>query len=298
MRSTDFRGALNTVGRRRRRFQEGGDLSGVDAGNTGDYWTDYQMQQPTGDQTLDPEWQSFTEPPASSSYQPSWMESQSSFDQTPANQLAALWKNLIGQGPKGLGGTADVLKGVAPILAALMNRPNTNMKPPVAAPGMSFGATQPMAPQFNRTQNMNPSNLPGGAPMTQKDWYTYGQRPEAQFFQNNQMPMTQMTGMTPKRKGGALSQMNEFNSRDQSYAQGEGDGTSDDIPANLSDGEYVMDSGTVSMLGNGSNKAGAQRLDELRENVRKHAGRKLVKGKQFMKAKAPASYMGKGKANG
>jgi hypothetical protein len=53
---------------------------------------------------------------------------------------------------------------------------------------------------------------------------------------------------------------------------GEGDGQSDHIPAMLSDGEYVVDAGTVSALGNGSNKAGAQHLDNLRAAVRQKAG--------------------------
>jgi hypothetical protein len=129
--------------------------------------------------------------------------------------------------------------------------------------------------------------------MSQQDWYTYGQRPEASFFNNNQLPMSQMTGMAPKARGGALSQMNQFDSKHQNYVQGAGDGTSDDVPASVSDGEYVMDAGSVSMLGNGSNKAGAQKLDELRQNLRKHVGKKLVKGKQMMKVKPPEAYIGK-----
>ena len=74
------------------------------------------------------------------------------------------------------------------------------------------------------------------------------------------------------------------------HAKGPGDGTSDDINAKLSDGEYVLDAGTVSMLGNGSNDAGARKLDELRQRLRRHAAEKLVKGEQFMKAKEPLSY--------
>jgi hypothetical protein len=82
-----------------------------------------------------------------------------------------------------------------------------------------------------------------------------------------------------------------------SYVQdpGAGNGTSDDIDAKLSGGEYVMDAGTVSMLGNGSNEAGARALDQLRQRVRQHAGKHLVKGKQFMKAKAPEAYLKGGK---
>ena len=36
------------------------------------------------------------------------------------------------------------------------------------------------------------------------------------------------------------------------YVEGEGTGRSDEIPAYLSDGEYVIDAETVSMLGDGS----------------------------------------------
>jgi hypothetical protein len=58
--------------------------------------------------------------------------------------------------------------------------------------------------------------------------------------------------------------------REGAYVQGEGDGQSDDIPAMLADGEYVIDAETVAQLGNGSNKAGAKMLDEFRENIRAH----------------------------
>jgi len=44
------------------------------------------------------------------------------------------------------------------------------------------------------------------------------------------------------------------------YAQGGGTGQSDDIPALLKDGDYVMDADIVAALGDGSNKAGAEAL--------------------------------------
>lgn len=58
--------------------------------------------------------------------------------------------------------------------------------------------------------------------------------------------------------------------RQGSYVEGPGDGQSDDIPAMLADGEYVIDAETVSQLGNGSNKAGAKVLDTFRKNIRAH----------------------------
>ena len=75
------------------------------------------------------------------------------------------------------------------------------------------------------------------------------------------------------------------------YVRGGGTGTSDSIPAKLSDGEYVIDAQTVSMLGDGSSDAGAKKLDELRHNIRKHKGGALAKGKFAPDAKSPLSYM-------
>lgn len=77
---------------------------------------------------------------------------------------------------------------------------------------------------------------------------------------------------------------------------GPGDGRSDDIPAMLSDGEYVMDAETVAMLGDGSTKAGAKKLDDFRVSIRKHKGAKLAKGKFSAKAKRPEAYMAGGRA--
>jgi hypothetical protein len=51
------------------------------------------------------------------------------------------------------------------------------------------------------------------------------------------------------------------------YACGGGTGQSDDIPAMLHDGDYVMDAESVSALGDGSSKAGKQVLDGFRERV-------------------------------
>lgn len=51
------------------------------------------------------------------------------------------------------------------------------------------------------------------------------------------------------------------------YANGKGTGQSDDIPAMLHDGDYVMDADTVAALGDGSSKAGAMALEGLRKEV-------------------------------
>ncbi len=54
------------------------------------------------------------------------------------------------------------------------------------------------------------------------------------------------------------------------YACGGGTGQSDDIPAMLHDGDYVMDADVVAALGDGSSKAGREILDGFREKVPHH----------------------------
>ncbi len=85
-------------------------------------------------------------------------------------------------------------------------------------------------------------------------------------------------------QGGALSAVARF-------ARGAGTGRSDEIDAKLSDGEYVMDAETVAMLGDGSSKAGAQRLDQMRKQIRSHKGKAMAKGKFSPNAKSPLSYI-------
>ena len=80
-------------------------------------------------------------------------------------------------------------------------------------------------------------------------------------------------------------------SRAGGYTEGPGTGRSDDIPARLSDGEYVIDAETVALLGDGSGKAGARKLDEMRKNLRKHKAKNLKKGEFTHKAKSVEGYM-------
>ena len=74
-------------------------------------------------------------------------------------------------------------------------------------------------------------------------------------------------------------------------ARGAGTGRDDTINARLSDGEYVIDAETVAMLGDGSTKAGAKKLDDMRSALRKHKGNALAKGKFSPNAKSPLAYL-------
>jgi len=77
------------------------------------------------------------------------------------------------------------------------------------------------------------------------------------------------------------------------HVQGPGDGQSDDIPAMLADGEFVFDADTVSQLGNGSNKAGADILNAMREALRLHK-RSAPIGKIPPKSKSALQYIAEG----
>lgn len=101
------------------------------------------------------------------------------------------------------------------------------------------------------------------------DYYTYGQRPEATFFNQVNTPIAYKKGGFVK--GGALS-----------------GGQDDKVDAKLSNGEYVVPADVVAALGDGANDNGAKKLDKMLGNVRKHkTGRSLFPPK----AKGALSYM-------
>ena len=71
--------------------------------------------------------------------------------------------------------------------------------------------------------------------------------------------------------------------------EGGGDGMSDSVPATIdgkqdllvSKDEYVVDAPTVAMIGNGSSDAGAKKLDNMREEVRKAATGSRIQPKEI-----------------
>ena len=74
------------------------------------------------------------------------------------------------------------------------------------------------------------------------------------------------------KSGGALSQYGgREDFRDGKHVAGEGDGHSDDIPAWLADGEFVFPADVVSALGNGSTKAGTDKLYAMMHSIRDRA---------------------------
>ena len=102
----------------------------------------------------------------------------------------------------------------------------------------------------------------------------------------------QVSQMDHAQGGEIMSPLQHFSG--QGYVQGPGDGQSDDIPAKLSNGEYVISADVVSALGNGSNEVGANKLDAMMQNVRKSVSKNHAKGELQPKAKDPHAYLGKG----
>ena len=162
----------------------------------------------------------------------------------------------------------------ADILANLGMRPQPPMNPPQMTP--QFGQKQP--PQQGQQQGMPQQGMPQQMPQ---------QAPQG-------MPQQ---GMPPQMRKGGLPHISNvpmtqgrMDFRRGSAVHGAGDGQSDDIPAMLADGEYVIDAETVAQIGNGSTKAGAQALDKFREGIRAHK-RSAPVNKIPPKTKALTSYL-------
>ena len=156
-------------------------------------------------------------------------------------------------------------------------------------PSGGMGRGMPMRGGLN--QAMQTGNMPpagGGMPQGRQQAMPQGM-PQGRPQPVNRNPRTSyyQYGTPPKgmSAGGAMNMV-------RSYSVGGGaDGRSDDVDAVLSDGEYVFDAETVALLGNGSSEAGANRLEQMREQIRRQKGRNLAQGKISEDAKSPLSYL-------
>jgi hypothetical protein len=162
----------------------------------------------------------------------------------------------------------------------------------VGAYGQDWAPAQPQTPA-------PPQQPAQQLPQTPKDWADYGRMnpdvaaewsklgagnfsgPEDYFqwhFQNHgqkegrlapiQAPQTNTPyAMLPT----PMLQLDDLKFASGGYVRGPGDGTSDSVPAiingrqpaKLSDGEYVLPAMAVAKIGNGSNEAGAKKLDKF-----------------------------------
>jgi len=97
----------------------------------------------------------------------------------------------------------------------------------------------------------------------------------------------------PLSVNGVLPTVNQGreNFKDGKHVAGEGDGQSDDIPAWLADGEFVFPADVVSALGNGSTKAGTDKLYEMMHGIREHARSSGPKDLPPPSKKSPLDYL-------
>jgi hypothetical protein len=168
----------------------------------------------------------------------------------------------------------------ADILANLGMRQQPPMNPPEMMP--QIGQQQP--PQQAQQQGLPQQQPPQMAQQMPQGMPQQGMMPQQQ-------------GMAPPMRKGGLPHVSDvpltqgrMDFRKGSAVHGAGDGQSDDIPAMLADGEYVIDAETVAQIGNGSTKAGAQALDKFREGIRAHK-RSAPINKIPPKTKALTSYL-------
>jgi hypothetical protein len=187
-------------------------------------------------------------------------------------RLAGIGTSLLG-GLAGSGGGDGSQRFNVPSTMGQLSPVFGGSLPAANLPGLgggTAGATRP------------PSEMAGQGLNSPIDYYRYGYGPQQSFF--NYVPQgapNTSQAYTGYYEGGHA-------------VEGPGDGRDDQIPALLSDGEYVIDAETVALLGNGSNKAGADMLDAFRVNVRKQKGRKLARGEFSENAKRPEHYMAGG----
>jgi hypothetical protein len=98
------------------------------------------------------------------------------------------------------------------------------------------------------------------------------------------LPLLAKAGGLPTHKG-----REDF--KGGKHVAGKGDGQSDDIPAWLADGEFVFPADVVSALGNGSTKAGTDKLYEMMHNIRERARSKKPKDLPPPALKSPLDYL-------
>jgi len=130
-------------------------------------------------------------------------------------------------------------------------------------------------------------------------YYKYGQEPtsvEDILSLKDSSNQTYKTGghVQPLAyaSGGALPVVNNRHDfRQGAHVAGEGDGTSDDIPAMLADGEFVFPADVVSALGNGSTKAGTDKLYEMMHSIRARARKAHPSDLPQDALKSPLDYL-------
>lgn len=149
-----------------------------------------------------------------------------------------------------------------------------------------MGEDHPMLDAAAQVVNRyNKSEYPGSIYQYMQD--EYGDVPVARAMLKAGRPKFKKGGAARFAEGGSSGASSSNIPVGLGMIRGGGDGRSDSIPAQLSDGEFVVSAPVVSALGNGSNDAGARKLSQMQKGVLK----KHYKGAKPKKAMGISSYV-------
>ena len=173
-------------------------------------------------------------------------------------------------GPSGGINKTSLALGALSAISSALNKPQMGK---YATPGPS-STTQgafyntPLNSANAPGRTYTPPNYPTGA---QPNYWQYG-GPEQTYFGNNSLAAYGFA------HGGAAPEAGEWMAaQDGNHVKGPGTGTSDSIPAQLSNGEYILTARDVARIGGGSNERGARILDQDRAALAK-----IVREPQFV----------------
>jgi hypothetical protein len=175
--------------------------------------------------------------------------------------------------------------------------------------------TQPETQQQNQqvAQVQDELSTPQPQPQQGSDYFNYGQQTDINDFlgggQTPTLPFKAGGLATPLFAGGGTTRYGHYaggglnvvhhsgkprlDFRTGNAVTGPGDGQSDDIPAMLADGEFVFPADVVAALGNGSTKAGSDKLYDMMHSIRAYHRSAKPKDLPPPAKKSPLDYLTK-----
>jgi hypothetical protein len=191
-------------------------------------------------------------------------------------------------------GMSPVTQAMAPVISNLMNRPEAaaviSQLSSVPTKAEAVQAAAPLAsnpdtrPVYDAMSNFRMcDNAPHFGACFAQNWGSFMNSIAAN---SPKMPMKAAVGGLAQCAGGGCVGAREL------AVGGPGDGQDDQIPALLSDGEFIIPADVVSALGSGSTDAGSKALYEMIHNIRRQYRKAGVKDIP-QKAKSPLQYMRK-----
>jgi hypothetical protein len=175
--------------------------------------------------------------------------------------------------------------------------------------------TQPETQQQNQqvAPVQDELSTPQQQPQQGSDYFNYGQQTDINDLlgggQTPTLPFKAGGLATPLFAGGGTTRYGHYaggglnvvhhagkprlDFRTGNAVTGPGDGQSDDIPAMLADGEFVFPADVVAALGNGSTKAGSDKLYDMMHSIRAYHRSAKPKDLPPPAKKSPLDYLKK-----